>query len=81
MGEANALLARSRSFLRRDVLMRACEIYAEKFAGPDGRIQATFQIMYLTGWHPHESQQKPLKPGSGKVSLIDALKPGGLKKA
>lgn len=77
MGEANALMARSRSFLRRDVLMRACEIYTEKFAQPDGRVPATFQVMYMTGWHPHESQQKPLKRGSGKVNLGDALKAGG----
>ncbi len=77
MGEANALMARSRSFLRRDVLLRACEIYAEKFGQPSGRIPATFQIMYMTGWHPHESQQKPLKPGEGKVNLADALKAGG----
>ncbi len=76
MGEANALVSRSRQFLRRDVLMRACEIYTEKYASEDGRIPATFQVMYMTGWHPHESQQKPLKPGSGKVNLADALKAG-----
>ncbi|WP_262692997.1 methyltransferase domain-containing protein [Kordiimonas aestuarii] len=74
MGEANAMTTRSRTFLRRDVLARACEIYTAKYAGPDGRIPATFQVMYMTGWHPHESQQKPLKPGSGKVNLADALK-------
>ena len=76
MGEANAMTTRSRNFLRRDVLMRACDIYAAKFAGPDGRVPATFQVMYMTGWHPHESQQKPLRPGSGKVNLADALKAG-----
>lgn len=76
MGEANALLSRSRSFLRRDVLLRACELYQSRFGLPDGRIPATFQIMYMTGWHPHESQQKPLKPGSGKMNLRDALKAG-----
>ena len=76
MGEANAMATRSRTFLRRDVLLRACEIYVAKYAGPDGRIPATFQVMYMTGWHPHESQQKPLKPGSGKVNLADALKAG-----
>jgi NADH dehydrogenase [ubiquinone] 1 alpha subcomplex assembly factor 5 len=74
MGEANALIGRSKNFLRRDILMRACEIYQEQFALENGRIPATFQIMYLTGWHPHESQQKPLKPGSGKMPLGDALK-------
>lgn len=76
MGEANALLGRSRKFLRRDVLMRTCEIYSEQFGQADGRIPATFEIMYMTGWHPHESQQKPLKPGSGDVSLVEALKAG-----
>ncbi|WP_417462150.1 methyltransferase domain-containing protein [Kordiimonas sp.] len=76
MGEANALVSRSRRFLRRDVLMRACEIYVEKYALEDGRIPATFQAMYMTGWHPHKSQQKPLKPGSGAVNLADALKAG-----
>ncbi|NVJ70070.1 MAG: methyltransferase domain-containing protein [Alphaproteobacteria bacterium] len=77
MGEVNAMHARSRTFLRRDVLMRACEIYQTKFGMADGRIPATFQIMYMTGWHPHANQQKPLKPGSGKVNLADALKAGG----
>lgn len=76
MGEANALIGRSKNFLRRDVLFRAAEIYQRDFSRDDGRILATFEVMYLTGWHPHESQQKPLKPGSGKVSLADALKAG-----
>lgn len=76
MGEANALVSRSRRFLRRDVLVRACEIYMEKFALEDGRIPATFQVMYMTGWHPHKSQQQPLKPGSGAVNLAEALKAG-----
>ena len=49
------------------------EIYAERFALPDGRIPATFEIISLTGWAPHESQQKPLKPGSAKMRLADAL--------
>ncbi|TNE67528.1 MAG: methyltransferase domain-containing protein [Alphaproteobacteria bacterium] len=74
MGETNALTDRSRNFLRRDVLMRACEIYMERHAGPDGRVGATFQVLYMTGWHPHESQQKPAKRGSGQVNLADALK-------
>ena len=76
MGETNAMTARSRNFLRRDVLMRACEIYQQKFSREDGRIIATFEVMYLTGWHPHGSQQKPLKPGSGDINLADALKAG-----
>lgn len=73
MGEANSLLDRSRTFLRRDVLMRACEIYNDQFGSADGRVTATFEVMYMTGWHPHESQQKPLKRGSGEVNLADAL--------
>lgn len=74
MGETNVLSERRRVFLKRRVLMRASEIYLEKFGGSDGRIAATFDIVYLTGWAPHASQQQPLKPGSGKVSLKDALK-------
>jgi len=76
MGEANALLGRSRKPLQRGVLQRACEIYQENHGMPNGRIPATFQIMYLTGWHPHESQQKPLKPGSATMRLADALAKG-----
>lgn len=73
MGETNALLDRSRRPLSRPVLMRACAIYAEKFAQPDGRIPATFEIVTLTGWAPHPDQQQPLKPGSAKMRLADAL--------
>ena len=54
--------------------MRACEIYVERYARPDGRIPATFEIITLTGWAPHESQQKPLKPGSAQVRLADVLR-------
>jgi len=74
MGEANALLERSKKFLRRDVLARACEIYQTEYSLENGRIPATFQIVYLTGWHPHESQQKPMKRGSATMRLSDALK-------
>ncbi|MEX0299141.1 MAG: methyltransferase domain-containing protein [Kordiimonas sp.] len=77
MGEANALLARPKNFMRRDILMKACEIYARDFSNDDGRIRATFQIIYITGWHPHESQQKPAKRGSATMRLEDALKAGG----
>jgi len=76
MGETNALAGRSRTFLQRSVLMRACEIYSEQFGLADGRIPATFEVMYMTGWHPHDSQQKPLKRGSGEVGLAEALKAG-----
>lgn len=73
MGEANAVLERSRRPLRRAVLARAAALYAEMFAQPDGRIPATFQILYLHGWAPHESQAKPLRPGSARHRLADAL--------
>jgi SAM-dependent methyltransferase len=73
MGETNVLIDRDRRPLTRAVLSRMSEIYAERFALPDGRIPATFEIIGLTGWAPHESQQKPLKPGSAKMRLADAL--------
>jgi len=73
MGETNALVDRARQPLSRPVLARALEIYAERFADPDGRIRATFDIITLTGWAPHPDQQKPLKPGSAKMRLADAL--------
>jgi SAM-dependent methyltransferase len=72
-GATNALTLRSRKPLRRDVLMRAASVYAERFADSDGRLRATFDTIWLTGWAPHESQPKPLKPGSAKMRLADAL--------
>jgi SAM-dependent methyltransferase len=77
MGATNSLIARSRKPLRRDVLFRAAQIYGERFADGDGRLRATFDMVWLAGWAPHESQQKPLKPGSAKMRLADALKGGG----
>jgi SAM-dependent methyltransferase len=74
MGMANPLAERSRKPLTRAFFLRAAEIYAERYADPDGRIRATFSIIYVSGWAPHESQQKPLRPGSAKVRLADALK-------
>lgn len=74
MGMQNILLDRSRKPLSKQVFLRAAEIYAERFSDPDGRIRATFSTIWLSGWAPHESQQKPLKPGSAKTSLADALK-------
>jgi len=73
MGEANALAARLRHPTRRAVLLRAAGIYAERFGRPDGRIPATFEIICLTGWAPHDSQQKPLRPGSAAARLAEAL--------
>ncbi|MDC0737707.1 SAM-dependent methyltransferase [Cognatishimia sp. SS12] len=72
MGEGNALAARHRRFWRRDVLMRACNLYAETFA-KDGRITATFEMIFLAGWAPDDSQPKPLRPGSAAQRLADAL--------
>ncbi|QPH55385.1 methyltransferase domain-containing protein [Pontivivens ytuae] len=74
MGETNVLAARHRAPLRRAVLMRAAELYHQHFARPDGRITATFEIVFLTGWAPAESQQKPLRPGSARTRLADALR-------
>lgn len=74
MGMTNTLVARSRKPLSRAVFLRAAELYAERFADQDGRIRATFSVIYLSGWAPHESQQKPLAPGSAKMRLADALK-------
>lgn len=73
MGWTNALFERRRVPLRRATLMRAAEIYAERHADPDGRIRASFALTWLLGWAPHESQQVPLKPGSAKARLADAL--------
>lgn len=86
MGATNALVERARQPLRRAVLIRAAEVYAERFADADGRVRATFDLVWLSGWAPDESQQKPLRPGSAKTRLADALgvrevptgdKPGG----
>lgn len=74
MGAGNALATRSRKSLHRDVLMRAAQIYQEQFSDDDGKIRATFQILSLSGWAPHESQQKPLQPGSAKTHLSQILK-------
>jgi len=73
MGLGNALIERRRAPLRRATLMRAVSIYAGRFADPDGRVRATFDLAWLSGWAPHESQQTPLKPGSARARLADAL--------
>jgi SAM-dependent methyltransferase len=74
MGATNALVERRRAPLRRATLGRMLEIYGSRFADPDGRIRATFEVVWLSGWAPHESQQQPLAPGSAKMRLADALK-------
>ena len=73
MGEGNALHTRLRRPTRRAVLIRAAEIYADRFGTPEGLIPATFEIICLTGWAAHDNQQKPLRPGSAAARLADAL--------
>ena len=73
MGETSALATRPRKPTRRDVMRRACDIYADSFGDAEGRIPATFDLMVLTGWAPDESQPRPLRPGSASARLADAL--------
>jgi SAM-dependent methyltransferase len=76
MGATNILIERRRTPTRRSTMLRMAQIYAERFADPDGRIRATFDIIWLSGWAPHDSQPKPLRPGSAKASLEAAVKRG-----
>jgi SAM-dependent methyltransferase len=73
MGATNMLAERRRAPLRRATLARMAEIYTQRFADPDGKVRATFEVVWLSGWSPHESQQKPLRPGSARARLADAL--------
>lgn len=75
MGATNVLADRSRRPMRRATLMRAMEIYQQRFADADGKVRATFEMVWLLGWAPHDSQQRPLRPGSARMRLADALKP------
>ena len=77
MGAANVLIERRRTPTRRATVLRMAEIYAERFADADGRIRATFDVIWLSGWAPHASQQQPLKPGSAKASLAEAVRKAG----
>lgn len=79
MGATNALVARLRKPAPRRLFLRAAEIYAERFSDPDGRVRASFELIFVSGWALHESQQKPLRPGSATMRLEDALK--GVKPA
>jgi SAM-dependent methyltransferase len=72
MGETNALAGAVRP-LTRGIIGRAAQLYVERYGEADGRIPATFEIVHLAGWAPHESQQKPLARGSAKMRLADAL--------
>lgn len=73
MGATNALVERLRRPARRRLFLRAAQIYAREHADPDGRVRATFELIFLSGWAPHESQQKPLRPRSAQMRLADAL--------
>lgn len=74
MGESNALAGRMRRPTGRRLMQRAAEIYQARFARDEGRIPASFEVICLTGWAPHEGQQKPLRPGSASARLAEALK-------
>jgi hypothetical protein len=80
MGASNVLTDRDRRPASRALFLRTAEIYAERFSDPDGRIRATFDVVSMSGWSPHESQQQPAKRGSGQISLAAVLgaekKPG-----
>lgn len=73
MGETNALMQRQKGTLSRMLLAKAAAVYEQSFTGNDGRLEATFEVIFLTGWSPDESQQKPLRPGSAQARLADAL--------
>ena len=74
MGATNILIERRRTPTRRATLLRMAQFYAERFADSDGRIRATFDVIWLSGWAPHDSQQRPLQPGSAKASLAEAVR-------
>ena len=74
MAATNILVERRRTPTRRATMLRMAQIYADRFADADGRIRATFDVIWLSAWAPHESQQQPLRPGSAKASLADAVK-------
>ena len=73
MGESNLIVERRRGFARRATFLRAAEIYGERFALPSGRVAASFEVLFLHGWRPHASQPQPIKPGSARARLADAL--------
>jgi SAM-dependent methyltransferase len=77
MGATNILVDRRRTPTRRATMLRMAQLYGERFADADGRIRATFDVIWLSGWAPHESQQKPLKPGSAQAGLAEAVKGRG----
>ena len=76
MGATNVMIERRRTPTRVATMMRMAQIYTQRFSNPDGRIRATFDVIWLSGWAPHDSQPKPLRPGSAKASLEAAVKRG-----
>jgi SAM-dependent methyltransferase len=74
MGATNILVDRRRTPTRRATMLRMAQLYGERFADADGRIRATFDVIWLSGWAPHESQQQPLKPGTAKAGLAEAVR-------
>ncbi|MDV3252063.1 class I SAM-dependent methyltransferase [Devosia sp. BK] len=74
LGASNPLMDRPKKFATRTLITKAAEAYHERSSDPDGRVRATLEVIWLAGWVPHESQQKPLRPGSAKMSLGDILK-------
>ena len=76
MGATNIMIERRRTPTRVATMMRMAQIYRQRFSDPDGRIYATFDVIWLSGWAPHENQPKPLRPGSAKTSLEAAVKRG-----
>jgi SAM-dependent methyltransferase len=77
MGATNILTERRRTPTRRATMLRMAQIYRERFADADGRVRATFDIIWMSAWAPHESQQTPLRPGSARASLEAAVKKAG----
>jgi SAM-dependent methyltransferase len=73
MGESNLVVERRRGFARRATLLRAAEIYGERFRLPSGRVVASFDVLFLHGWRPHASQPQPIRPGAAGRRLADAL--------
>ncbi len=73
MGENNAIMQRNKTHVSKDFFMRIAQEYQDKFSQNDGQVTASFEIIFLLGWSPHESQQKPLRPGSAEHRLADAL--------
>jgi hypothetical protein len=73
MGETNAVTTRLRRFASRRLFDAAEAVYSASFRTSEGHLRATFELQFLTGWAPHESQQTPLRPGSARARLADAL--------